>query len=203
MIHPVCPEQSCSFGHPVCLVFGTPCMSGLFGHPVFLVYWDTLYVWLADQLDSEQSALSPDDNVYYYLAQCILYTQFLWDQGFKSVYCVCQNVRQIDRQIDIRQIDRQTYRQIDIQIDRQIVCLKRFDRRKEIHEQRIEYILEGKLLEKSVKRPICCTVSILQVYFSYLCYITFWALEHHFIENLKLMLKENQIMKQDGFIIDQ
>ena len=115
--------------------------------------------------------------------------------------------RQIDRQIDIRQIDRQidrqTYRQIDIQIYRQIVCLKRFDRRKEIHAQRIEYILEGNLLEKSVKRPICCTVSILQVYFSYLCYITFWAQEHHFIENLKLMLKESQIMKQDGFIIDQ
>ena len=30
---------------------------------------------------------------------------------------------------------------------------------------------------------------------TYLCYITFWALEHHFIENLKSMLKENQIMK--------
>jgi len=61
--------------------------------------------------------------------------------------------------------------------------------------KRIEYILEGNLLEKSVKRPFCCTVSILQVYFRNLCYITFWALEHHFIENLKLMLKENQIMK--------
>ena len=61
--------------------------------------------------------------------------------------------------------------------------------------KRIEYILEGNLLEKSVKRPFCCTVSILQVYFTYLCYITFWALEYHFIENLKLMLKENQIIK--------
>ena len=59
--------------------------------------------------------------------------------------------------------------------------------------KRIEYILERNLLEKSVKRPF--TVSILQVYFTYLCYITFWALEYHFIENLKLMLKENQIMK--------
>ena len=49
---------------------------------------------------------------------------------------------------------------------------------------RIEYILEWNLLEKSVKRPFCCTVSILQVYFTYLRYITFWALEHHFIENL-------------------
>ncbi len=32
-------------------------------------------------------------------------------------------------------------------------------------------------------------------YFTYLCYITFWALEYHFIENLKLILKENQIMR--------
>ena len=52
-----------------------------------------------------------------------------------------------------------------------------------------------KLLEKSVKRPFCCTVFILQVYFTYLCYIFFWALEYHFIENLKLLLKENQIMQ--------
>ena len=56
-------------------------------------------------------------------------------------------------------------------------------------------IYEGNLLEKSVKRPFCCTVSILQVYFTYLCYITFWALKYHFIENLKLILEENQIMK--------
>ena len=58
-----------------------------------------------------------------------------------------------------------------------------------------DYILEWNLIEKSVKRPFCCTVSILQVYFTYFCYITFWALEHHFIENLKLLLKENQILK--------
>ena len=57
----------------------------------------------------------------------------------------------------------------------------------------IEYILEWNLVEKSVKRPFCCTVSIVQVYFTYLCYITFWALEYHFIENLKVILKENQI----------
>ena len=31
----------------------------------------------------------------------------------------------------------------------------------------------------------------------------FWALEYHFIENLKLMLKVNQIMKKAGFIFDQ
>ena len=64
-----------------------------------------------------------------------------------------------------------------------------------LESKRIEYILEGNLIVKSVKRPFCCAVSILQVYFTYLCYITFWALEHHFIENLKLILKENQIMK--------
>ena len=62
---------------------------------------------------------------------------------------------------------------------------------KELDPQRIEYI-ERNLPEKSVKRPFCCTVSIPQVYFTYLCYITFWALEYHFIENLKLLLKENQ-----------
>ena len=56
-----------------------------------------------------------------------------------------------------------------------------------LNTKRIEYILEWNLLKKSV--------SILQVYFTYLCFITFWALEHHFIENLKLILKENQIMK--------
>jgi len=61
--------------------------------------------------------------------------------------------------------------------------------------KRIEYILEWNLLEKSEKRPFFCTVSILQMYFTYLSYITFWALEHHFIENLKLILKGNQIMK--------
>ena len=66
--------------------------------------------------------------------------------------------------------------------------------------KRIEFILEGNLLEKSVKpwivkRPFCCTVSILQVYFTYLCYITFGALKYHFIENRKFMFKENQIMK--------
>ena len=48
----------------------------------------------------------------------------------------------------------------------------------------IEYILELNLVEKSVKRPFCCTVSILQVKFTHLCYITFWALKHHFIVNV-------------------
>ena len=48
---------------------------------------------------------------------------------------------------------------------------------------------------KKCKTAICWTVSILQVYFTYLGYINCWALEYHYIENLKLLLKENQIMK--------
>ena len=72
------------------------------------------------------------------------------------------------------------------------------------YNQREQNIYQrGIYQKKSVKRPFCCIVSILQVYFTYLCYITFWALEYHFIENLKLLLKENQIMKQAGFIINQ
>ena len=63
--------------------------------------------------------------------------------------------------------------------------------------KRIEYILEGNLLEKSLKRPFCCTVSN----FTYLGYITFWALEYHFIENLKLILKPNYEI--GWFIFDQ
>ena len=51
--------------------------------------------------------------------------------------------------------------------------------------KRIEYVLKRNFLEKSGKRPFCCTVSILQVYFTYLRYIICGALEHHFIENLK------------------
>ena len=50
-----------------------------------------------------------------------------------------------------------------------------------IHQENRIYI-RVKITKKSVKRPFCCTVSILQVYFTYLCYITFWALEHHFRE---------------------
>ena len=62
-----------------------------------------------------------------------------------------------------------------------------------LESKRIEYILERNSLEKSVKRPFCCTVTILQVYFTNMYYITFWNII--FIENLKLILKENQIMK--------
>ena len=47
--------------------------------------------------------------------------------------------------------------------------------------KRIEYILEWNLLEKSVKLPFCCTVHTAGVFH------IFWALENHFIENLKLM----------------
>jgi len=49
-----------------------------------------------------------------------------------------------------------------------------------IKENRIYFRVE--FTRKSVKRPFCFTVSILQVCFTYLCYI-------------KLMLKENRLMK--------
>ena len=66
-----------------------------------------------------------------------------------------------------------------------------------VKENRI--YIRGEFTRKKCKMPFCCTVSILQVYFTYLCYITFWALQYHFIENLKWMLKENQIMKYGWF----
>ena len=47
-----------------------------------------------------------------------------------------------------------------------------------IKENRI--YIRGEFTRKSVKRPFCCPVSIRQVYFTYVCFITFWALEHHF-----------------------
>ena len=65
--------------------------------------------------------------------------------------------------------------------------------REQAKENRIYIRVE--FTRKKCKTAILLTVSILQVYFTYLRYITFWALEHHFIENLKLILKENQIMK--------
>ena len=45
-----------------------------------------------------------------------------------------------------------------------------FNSESDSESKRIEYILERNLIEKSVKRPFCCTVSILQVYFTYFCY---------------------------------
>ena len=38
------------------------------------------------------------------------------------------------------------------------------------------------LSRKNVKPPFWCTVFILQVYFTHLCFETFWVLEHLFIE---------------------
>ena len=67
--------------------------------------------------------------------------------------------------------------------------------------KRIEYI-ERNLLEKSVKRSFCCTLSILQVYFTYLCYITCWALEYHFIENLKLLALEGASRPSSKLVVN-
>ena len=51
------------------------------------------------------------------------------------------------------------------------------------------------ILEKSVKRPLLLycyhTASVLHIFMLY----NLLALEYHFIKNLKLILKENQIMK--------
>ena len=62
-------------------------------------------------------------------------------------------------------------------------------------------IIENGIYWEKFSRKKCKTAILLYcfhtagVYFTYLCYITCWALEYHFIENLKLLLKENQIMK--------
>ena len=37
-------------------------------------------------------------------------------------------------------------------------------------------------MSKSIKPPFCCTVSILQVYFTHFCAINFWGLEYLFRE---------------------
>ena len=69
--------------------------------------------------------------------------------------------------------------------------------------QRIEYILEGNLLEKSVKQAILLyffhTAGVLHIFMLY----NLLGPGISFIENLKLLLKENQIKKQAGFMIDQ
>ena len=41
---------------------------------------------------------------------------------------------------------------------------------------------------KIVKPQFCCTLSILQVHFKHLCFITFWALEHLLIETMFLKI---------------
>ena len=56
--------------------------------------------------------------------------------------------------------------------------------------------IRGEFTRKKCKTAILLYCFHTQVYFTYLCYITFWALEYHFIENLKLMLKENQQFKK-------
>jgi len=54
-------------------------------------------------------------------------------------------------------------------------------------ENRI-YII-GEFTRKSEKRPFCCTVSILQVYFTYLCYITFLGPGTSFYRKSKINVK--------------
>ena len=56
--------------------------------------------------------------------------------------------------------------------------------------------IRGEFTSKKCKTAILLycfhTEGVLHIF---MLYIIFWALEYHFIENLKLMLKENQIMK--------
>ena len=51
------------------------------------------------------------------------------------------------------------------------------------------------LSRNKCKPPFGCTVSILQVYFTHLCYKTFWALEHPF--------KEKNVLKLIYFSLNQ
>ena len=99
-----------------------------------------------------------------------------------------ENVYQMDPDsyINIHHMDPDTYKNIhrmdpDSYMKTYITWIQTAIWKHTSHTRRIEYILEGNLLEKSVKRPFCWTVSILQVYFTYLCYITCWALDYHFI----------------------
>ena len=68
---------------------------------------------------------------------------------------------------------------------------KYYDRAK---EKRI--YIRGEFTRKTCKTAILLycfhTAGVLHIF---MLDITFWALEYHFIENLKLLLKENQIMK--------
>ena len=69
-------------------------------------------------------------------------------------------------------------------------------------------IIENRIYREEFTRKKCktaillyCfhTVGVLHIFMLY----NLLGLEYHLIENLKLLLKENQIMKKAGFIIDQ
>jgi len=59
--------------------------------------------------------------------------------------------------------------------------------------------IENRIYREKFTRKKCKTAILLYCFHTagvlHICYITCWALEYHFIENLKLLLKENQIMK--------
>ena len=69
--------------------------------------------------------------------------------------------------------------------------------------KRIEYILEGNLLEKSVKLPFCCTVSILQVYFYIFVLYNLSGLGISFYRKSKINIKRKPNYEIGWFIIDQ
>ena len=55
--------------------------------------------------------------------------------------------------------------------------------------------IRGEFTRKKFKTTILLycfhTAGVLHIF----CYVASWALEYHYVENLKLILKENQIMK--------
>ena len=60
--------------------------------------------------------------------------------------------------------------------------------------------IENRIYREEFTRKKCKTAILLYCFYTagvlhIFVYITFWALEYHYIENLKLILKENQIMK--------
>ena len=64
--------------------------------------------------------------------------------------------------------------------------------------KRIEYILEWNLLEKSVKRPICCTVYILQVLHIFMQY-NLLGPGTSFYRKSKINIKRNPNYEIDWF----
>ena len=65
--------------------------------------------------------------------------------------------------------------------------------------KRIEYILEWNLLEKSVKRPFCCTVSILHIFIQYNLLVPGTS----FYRKSKINIKRKPNYEISWFIIDQ
>ena len=67
--------------------------------------------------------------------------------------------------------------------------------------------IENRIYREELTRKKCKTAILLYCFHTagvlhIFMLLTCWALKYHFIENLKLLLREKQIMKWAGFIID-